>query len=107
MNDFTEKRDFYRMAVDGQVRFRINGDKQISTGVVKNLSSTGLLMTFDKEIAPGTKMSVEISPGKSVTPPLSAEASVVRSDRGDQDGYNIACSIDRILAESEVGNDFP
>ncbi|MCU7905833.1 MAG: PilZ domain-containing protein [Candidatus Thiodiazotropha sp. (ex Epidulcina cf. delphinae)] len=107
MNDFTEKRDYYRMAVDGQVRFRINGDKQISTGVVKNLSSIGLLMAFDREIAPGTKMSVEIIPGKAVTPPLSAKASVLRSDRGDEDGYNIACSIDRILAESEIGSDFP
>ncbi|MCU7907972.1 MAG: hypothetical protein KZQ71_04360, partial [Candidatus Thiodiazotropha sp. (ex Lucinoma aequizonata)] len=37
MNDFTEKRDYYRIAVDGEVRFRIDGENQVSSGIVKNL----------------------------------------------------------------------
>ncbi|MCU7891501.1 MAG: PilZ domain-containing protein [Candidatus Thiodiazotropha sp. (ex Ustalcina ferruginea)] len=102
MNDFTEKRDYYRMAVDGEVRFRKDGENQVSSGIVKNLSSAGLLMSFEKEMAPGTKLTIMIIPGQAITPPLSAKASVIRSDHLDNDQFNIACTIDRILAESEI-----
>ncbi|MCU7813892.1 MAG: PilZ domain-containing protein [Candidatus Thiodiazotropha sp. (ex Lucinoma kastoroae)] len=102
MNDFTEKRDYHRMAVEGEVRFRIDGENQVSSGIVKNLSSTGLLMSFEKEMAPGTKLIIMISPDQTITPPLSAKASVIRSDRLNNDQFTIACTIDRILAESEI-----
>jgi hypothetical protein len=107
MNDFSEKRDFYRMAVDGEVRFRIDGESQVLSGIVQNLSATGLLMASEKEVAPGTRINVSIMPGQAITPPLSAEASVIRSDRQQNDQYNIACTIDRILADSEIGDEFP
>jgi len=107
MNDFTEKRDFYRMAVNGEVRFRIDGENQVFSGVVKNLSNTGLLMAFGKGIEAGTKINVVIMPGQAITPPLSAEASVIRSDQQENDLYNIACTIDRIIPESETWDAFP
>lgn len=107
MNDFIEKRDFYRMAVDGDVRYRIDGESQVSIGSVKNLSNSGLLMVTDREISPDTKMNLAIIPGHAITPPLLAEARVIRCDGGDTDRFNIACSIERILAESETGADFP
>lgn len=107
MNDFIEKRDFYRMVVDGEVRYRINGESQIFTGTVKNLSNAGLLMTVDREIAPGTKLTIAIVPGHTITPPLLADASVIRSDTVTNDQYSIACTIDRILAQSDTEPDFP
>ncbi|MEW8506736.1 MAG: PilZ domain-containing protein [Candidatus Thiodiazotropha sp.] len=103
MNEFIEKRDFYRMVVNGEVRYRINGESQIATGTVKNLSNSGLLMTADRDIPPATKLTLAIIPGHSITPPLLAEASVIRCDNGDDDPYDIACTIDRILAESDIG----
>ncbi|MEW8029375.1 MAG: PilZ domain-containing protein [Candidatus Thiodiazotropha sp.] len=107
MNDFIEKRDFYRMVVDGEVRYRIDGESQISTGIVKNLSTSGLLMTSGREVAPGTKMTIAIIPGHAITPPLLADAKVIRSDSADSDQFNIACTIERILAESDTGPGFP
>ncbi|MBT3014663.1 MAG: PilZ domain-containing protein [Candidatus Thiodiazotropha sp. (ex Clathrolucina costata)] len=107
MNDFIEKRDFYRMVVDGEVRYRIEGESQVSTGKVKNLSNSGLLMSSDREMTPGTKITIAIIPGHSITPPLLAEAKVIRSDSAESDQFNIACSIDRILTESDTGPDFP
>jgi hypothetical protein len=107
MNDFFEKRDFYRMVVDGEVRYRIDGESQVSSGSVKNLSNSGLMMASDREITPGTKITVAIIPGHAITPPLMAEAKVIRCDSGDSSQFNIACTIERILAESDTGPDFP
>lgn len=106
MNSFTEKRDFYRMVVNGEVRYRIDGESQVSSGRVKNLSNSGLLMTIERELAPGTKLALAIVPVHSITPPLLAEASVIRSDAAGGERYNIACTIDRILAESDMEADF-
>ncbi|MES9944861.1 MAG: PilZ domain-containing protein [Candidatus Thiodiazotropha sp.] len=107
MNDFIEKRDFYRMAVDGEVRYRIDGESQLSAATIKNLSNSGLLMAADREIAPGAKITIAIVPGHTITPPLLAEASVIRSDATDDGHYHVACTIDRILAESDTGPGFP
>ncbi len=102
MNDFIEKRDFYRMVVNGEVRYRISGESQIATGKVRNLSNSGLLMSTDRELANGTKLTLAIIPGQTITPPLLAEASVIRSDAAGGEIYSIACTIDRILAESDL-----
>ena len=107
MNDFIEKRDFYRMAVDGDVRYRIDDESQIFTGTVKNLSNSGLLMASDREITPGTRITIAIIPGHAITPPLLADAKVIRCDSGINDLFDIACTIERILAESDTGPDFP
>jgi hypothetical protein len=107
MNDFIEKRDFHRMVVDGSVRYRIEGESQVSSGTVKNLSNSGMLMASDKEISPGTRMTIAIVPGHAITPPLMAEVKVIRCDNSDSDKFNIACTLERILAESETGPDFP
>jgi hypothetical protein len=107
MNDFIEKRDFYRMVVDGDVRYRVEGESQVSSGSVKNLSNSGLLMVSDRDVSPGTKMTIAIIPGHAITPPLLADARVIRCDPSDSDRYNIACTIERILAESDTGPDFP
>ncbi len=107
MHDYAEKRDFLRMPIDCPAQIRIAGSNNTSSAIVKNLSSTGMLMLFEQEIDPGTQLAVEIMPGKSITPPLSAEMSVVRSDPSGAGNFTIACTIDRILSEEEIGPDFP
>ncbi|MES9969152.1 MAG: PilZ domain-containing protein [Candidatus Thiodiazotropha sp.] len=107
MNDFIEKRDFYRMAVDGEVRYRLDGESELSAATIKNLSNSGLLMSADRELPPGAKITIAIIPGHTITPPLLAEASVIRSDTVASGHYNVACTIDRILAETDTGPGFP
>lgn len=107
MYDFAEKRDFSRMPIGCPAQIRIAGSEKTSSAIIKNLSSTGMLILFEQEIDPGTQLAVEILPGKAITPPLSAEMSVLRSSPSDEGSFNIACSIDRILSQDEVGLDFP
>lgn len=109
MNDFAEKRDFHRMGIECPARFRIEGAADVSEGMVKNLSAAGLLILSSTEIPPGTQLAVHIVPAQPITPPLAATASVVRSTpAGEGEGrFEIACTIERILAEDEAGPDFP
>jgi hypothetical protein len=107
MNHYAEKRGFLRMTIDCPARLRIAGANSRSAAVVKNLSSSGMLILTEQEIYPGTQLAVEISPGKPITPPLSAEARVVRMQSTDTGHYHIACHFERILPQDEVGADFP
>ena len=76
-------------------------------GIIKNLSAAGLLILAPEEISPGTQLRVRIIPVNKITPPLSATASVLRSEASQAGGYEIACSIDQVLGEEETGADFP
>ncbi|KRT53997.1 PilZ domain-containing protein [endosymbiont of Ridgeia piscesae] len=107
MLDYAEKRDFVRMEMDCPARFRISGQPQLATGIVRNLSSSGLLLEFDQELATGTELALEILPGKSITPPFAAILSVIRSSPIEHANFSIACAIERILGEKDTGPDFP
>ena len=107
MLHYNEKRDFQRMPMDCPVRFRIKDNETLLIGIVKNLSSSGLLFITEEEIPPGTQLALEILPSKSITPPLAAMAHVIRSDVDSSGDYLIACGIDRIFEEHETGAGFP
>jgi hypothetical protein len=107
MTEYAEKRDYYRMGIDCPAQFRVQGADRVDDGIIKNLSATGLLILAPEEISPGTHLRVRIVPVNSITPPLSANASVLRSQASQAGGYEIACSIDQVLGEDEVGADFP
>jgi len=107
MSDFAEKRDFYRMGIQCPAKFRVQGSAEVSDSQVMNLSATGLLMVAPQEISPGTRLAIRIEPVQAITPPLSANASVLRSTPTEAGMFQIACAIDQILAEAEVGADFP
>jgi hypothetical protein len=106
MNDFSEKRSFYRMAVNGPVKFRVNGDSEVSTGSVLNLSSSGLLIASELEVPIKSLMTVQITPTQAITPPLTAEVEVMRNEPDTQTGNRIACRITKILTEDEAGPGF-
>ncbi|MEJ2393673.1 MAG: PilZ domain-containing protein, partial [Candidatus Thiodiazotropha sp.] len=80
MNDYDEKRDFHRMGIDCPAQFRIQGADEVSDAIVKNLSASGMLLLTSIEIDPGTPLLVHIVPMNSITPPLSATVSVLRSE---------------------------
>ncbi|MES9939680.1 MAG: PilZ domain-containing protein [Candidatus Thiodiazotropha sp. 6PLUC2] len=106
MNDFSEKRSFYRMAVNGPVKFRVNGDSKVSTGSVINLSSSGLLIASEEEVPVDSHMIVQIIPTQAITPPLTAEVEVVRVEPDSQFGNQIACRMVKLLADNEAGPEF-
>jgi hypothetical protein len=107
MFDYAEKRDFLRMPIESPARFRQNGNDHVSSTMVKNLSANGMLLIHTEAIEPDTNLRVEIIPARNITPPLSAEVSVLRSKQSEEGNYEIACRIVRILPENETGPEFP
>ncbi len=106
MNDFAEKRDFRRMGIDCPAQFRIQGADEVTDGIVKNLSASGMMLLASEEIASGTRLLVHIVPVSTITPPLSATVSVLRS-KPVAGGFEVACTIEQILGEEEAASSFP
>lgn len=106
MLDYSEKRDFPRMHLDCAARYRLEGEESVKTAIAKDLSGGGLLLLVDSELLVGSRLNIEIRPGKDITPPLYAIAEVIRCDSGDL-GFNAACRIVKVLSEDEVSTDFP
>ena len=97
MFDYAEKRDFPRMLIDSPARIRMADAADSFSVSVKNLSSTDMLMPYGRDVDAGTRLAIEILPGKNITPPLSAVAYVVRSAPSGDGMFQIACQIQRIL----------
>jgi hypothetical protein len=99
MIDYKEKRDFYRMSMDCTAEYKVNGSSKKSEAIVKDLSSGGVLLWIKQEVKPGSQISIEVKPGKDITPPLNARVEVVRCDplENEQDTYAAACAMLEIL----------
>ena len=98
MQDYEEKRNYPRMAIECPASFQIVGGEG-GGAIVKNLSGGGLLLTIDQEIAAGVELKIKIKPVNDITPPMVAEVRVVRCtpESEAQDGYAVACQITRLL----------
>ncbi len=96
-----DNRDFFRMDVECPARFRVEGSDDTAGAIVKNLSGGGLLLWLDREVEPGTQLSIVIAPGKSVTPPLALVVKVIRGySLGEEEGnFAAACVIEEQLEQ--------
>ena len=107
MIEYSERRDFRRMTLDSPARYRLRGAKRPVSATAKNLSGGGVLLLTHEPLKPQSELALAISPGKTVTPPLSAYGKVLRCEPVGEGSYEVACRITRVLDEDEVGQDFP
>ena len=98
MQDYDEKRNYPRMAIECPASFQVVGGEG-GGAIVKNLSGGGLLMSLDRELGAGAELKIEIKPANDITPPMVAQVQVVRCtpDSGEQGLYAVACQISRLL----------
>ncbi len=95
MNEYSEKRDFKRMAIDCEFSFCEADSKQMYDGHVINLSSKGILFTSGESFEIGSKLDIVLTPSNSLTPPMEASVLVSRVT-GSSSIYEIACEITEI-----------
>ncbi len=110
MQDYSEKRDFYRMSVDCAARYRQVDGELNGNAIVKDLSSGGMLLWTDGAVTPGAQLNIEVLPGKNITPPLHAVVSVIRCDPIEGENgvsHSAACSIEKMLDAGDAGASFP
>jgi hypothetical protein len=96
MTDYSEKRDFQRMALDCSLEYSISSDDKIYTGQINNLSAKGVLFKGDKSIALGVEVKITVSPVNDITPPMVADVCVTRCDKHDDGSYYVAGEILKI-----------
>jgi hypothetical protein len=92
MNDFAEKRDFMRMAIDCLLSFSKKGEQQSFEGHVINLSSKGILFTAIDPFEEGDQLAIVLTPTNSSTSPMQASVVVSRVTFNDE-VYELACEI--------------
>jgi len=90
MLDYSEKRDFLRMQMECPASFRVEGAQELRTAVAQNLSATGVLLVTDQPVDDGVQLALEVMPGKSITPPLSAYVRVLRCSPTEDGDYSVA-----------------
>ena len=95
MSDYSEKRDFHRMAIDCGFSFSERGEQQSYDGHVINLSSKGVLFTSEQSFKPGTGLEIVLTPSNSLTPPMEASVTVIRVT-DNESIYELACEIEEI-----------
>jgi len=99
-HNYNEKRDFQRMAIECVMTYRCESDDRAGDGAVKNLSAKGLLLEVEDEFSPKTELLVKLTPVNSITPPMEAKASVIRSTPIEGSvpiKFEVACEIISIL----------
>lgn len=95
MSDYSEKRDFLRMAIDCEFSFSRDGGKRRFEGHVINLSSKGILFTSSESFQLADVLEIVLKPSNSLTPPM--EASVVVTRVADNQAiFEVACEIKEI-----------
>jgi hypothetical protein len=95
MTDYSEKRDFQRMAIDCALSLSKKDEHQSFEGHVVNLSSKGILFTSIEKFEEGASLDIVLTPSNSKTPPM--EACVVVSRVIDNESvYEVACEIEKI-----------
>jgi hypothetical protein len=92
MNEFAEKRDFMRMAIDCLLSFSRSGEQQSFEGHVVNLSSKGILFTAIDQFEKGDQLELVLTPTNSSTSPMEASVVVSRVTFNDE-VYELACEI--------------
>jgi len=98
--DYDEKRDFIRVEVDCDIRFKPQGTEQAAIGRLANLSGRGLMFIAANEIPVDTQVEIYVESDQQINAPLHAVVRVVRMAKQRRgDGYEIGAIITSVLDE--------
>ncbi len=89
--DYSEKRDFTRMEVEFMLDFRLPGAEEMQQATGRDLSGGGVRFETPREMEPGTRLEIVISPQQKLTPPLEATAEVVRVEPAGEGCWMVSC----------------
>lgn len=100
--DYDEKRDFIRVEVDCEIRFKPEDAGEEQIGRLANLSGRGMMFIAGQEIPVDSTLEVHIQAENQVTAPLHAMVRVVRMARQRRgDGYEVGAIITGVMDEEE------
>lgn len=96
--EFREKRASPRVAVEGEVSYKIPGEEKALTGWMKNLSGRGMMFLSEQQVPVESRLEVYVSPSEALSAPLHAEVKVVRVARQRRgDAFEIGAVIQQVF----------
>lgn len=94
MQDHDERRLDIRMNLDCNMTYKYPDNDQEFEARCKNLSGSGVMFTSEEEIEIGLALEINITPGKTITPPMHAYVETIRCQYDDNDKtYHVAAEI--------------
>lgn len=93
--DYSEKRDFIRMQVSTDTEIHYKG--QVFSATCLDLSSNGALISSETSLEVNSEIVLSIQSGGGETPPLQAQATILRIKRGEGNLYQYGVSIDSFV----------
>jgi hypothetical protein len=93
--DYSEKRDFIRMQVSTDTEIHHNG--QVYQATCLDLSSNGALISSETSLEVNTELVLSIKSGGGETPPLQAQATILRVKRDENNQFQYGVSIDSFV----------
>lgn len=96
--DYTEKRDFMRLALGCVIQFRLEGESAMRHGTLRDLSASGLGFATTEGVCEGVHLEVIVAPEKAITPPLHARAEVVRVQQQGAGDWEIGVKILEVIS---------
>lgn len=93
--DYSEKRNYQRMALECPMTFTITGDKSktVHQGIAKNLSASGLSVICSEEVKEGSALEINVEPEQAIVPPLLASCEVTRLDTLESGKFELGLRI--------------
>lgn len=96
-NQGHDKRVFPRMVAECPVLYRTSDKERWCVGILIDFSATGLQMTCNRELHPGTPISTRLERGNNkVLPALSGSGTVVRCIKISNTKFKVACKLTKI-----------
>lgn len=93
---YNEKRDFLRMQIETAAVLRLTALGETFDVTCQDLSSQGVQLKVDREIAPGTSIELSIPSPTPGLQGLEATGSVVRCAAAETGGYSIGVQFDSL-----------
>lgn len=90
MQNYSEKRDYFRINTNANLTYRQAGQKQAHQGQCINLSGAGVLFTAHQAYEPGTILKINLTPEKILVAPFNAIIEVLRVEAVDEDIFRVA-----------------
>lgn len=95
---YTEKRDFYRMALDCPITYSDIEGLRSRSGQGVDLSAKGIAFEASDNFPIGSLLKIQVSPKLTMTPPFSATVKIVRVERNSaKQNYLLAGLIEEML----------
>ncbi len=89
-----ERRIYPRIAVNGHMKYRLDGDSEFSPGEIINISQTGVLISMNRELCVDCRIVIIMESQQEDEPAIEILAEIVRiADNKNEYAYSYGCMI--------------